>query len=74
MSLQAPDVETRDPADQRARDEAALRDQLASLRERSPFYRDKLAGAEARGLDDRPTLPFTAKEELRASQPAEPPL
>jgi phenylacetate-CoA ligase len=74
MSLQAPDAETRDPADQRARDEAALRDQLASLRERSPFYRDKLAGAEARGLDDLPTLPFTTKEELRASQAAEPPL
>jgi phenylacetate-CoA ligase len=74
MTLQAPDVETRDPADQRARDEAALRDQLASLRERSPFYRDKLAGAEAGGLDELAALPFTTKEELRASLAAEPPL
>ena len=43
MSLHNPEVETRDAAEQRARDEAALRTQLASLRERSPFYRDKLA-------------------------------
>ena len=52
MSLHAPEIETRDPAEQRERDEAALLSQLASLRERSPFYRDKLAGVEARGLDD----------------------
>ena len=74
MSLQAPQSETRAPADQRARDEAALRGQLASLRERSPFYRDKLAGAEAGGLDELPDLPFTTKEELRESLAAEPPL
>ena len=74
MSLHAPEVETRDPAEQRARDEAALRSQLASLRERSPFYRDKLAGADPGGLDDLPALPFTTKDELRASIAAEPPL
>jgi phenylacetate-CoA ligase len=48
--------------------------QLASLRERSPFYRHKLAGTEVRGLDDLPALPFTIKEELRASIAAAPPL
>jgi phenylacetate-CoA ligase len=74
MSLHAPPVERRDPAEQRARDETALVAQLASLRERSPFYRDKLAGAEARGLDDLAALPFTIKEELRASIAAAPPL
>lgn len=74
MSLHNPEVETRDPAEQRARDEAAVRDQLASLRERSPFYRDKLAGAEPGGLDDLPALPLTIKEELRVSLAAERPL
>jgi phenylacetate-CoA ligase len=44
---------------------------VAALRERSPFYRDKLAG-----LEDAPweELPFTTKDEIRASQAAEPPL
>ena len=44
---------------------------LAALIERSPFYRDKLAGFE-----DAPweSLPFTTKDEIRASQAAEPPL
>ena len=51
MSLHAPRREAR-PAEQRARDEAALR-QLASLRERSPFYRDKLAGVEDAPYDRR---------------------
>ena len=74
MSLHAAEVETRDPAEQRARDDKALRDQLGSLRERSPFYRDKLAGASPGGLDDLAELPFTTKDELRASFAAEPPL
>jgi phenylacetate-CoA ligase len=44
---------------------------VAALRERSPFYRDKLAG-----VDDAPfeALPFTTKDELRESLAAEPPL
>jgi phenylacetate-CoA ligase len=74
MSLHAPEVEGRDPAEQRMRDESALLTQLASLRERSPFYRDKLAGAAPGGLDDLRDLPFTTKDELRASVAAEPPL
>jgi phenylacetate-CoA ligase len=74
MSLHAPEVETRDPAEQRARDEAALLSRLASLRERSPFYRDKLARVTVAGLDDLAAVPFTMKEELRESLAAEPPL
>ena len=74
MSLHNPEVETRDAAEQRARDEAALRTQLASLRERSPFYRDKLACADPGALHDLPALPFTTKDELRASIAAERPL
>ena len=74
MSLHNPEVETRDAAEQRARDEAALRGQLASLRERSPFYRDKLACADPGALHDLPDLPFTTKDELRASIAAERPL
>ena len=74
MSLHNPEVETRDAAEQRARDEAALRRQLATLRERSPFYRDKLACADPGALHDLPALPFTTKDELRASLAAERPL
>ena len=74
MSLHDPDVEAREPAEQRELDERALREQLGALPERSPFYRDKLAGVEVGGLDDLLALPFTTKEELRASLAAEPPL
>ena len=44
---------------------------VAALRERSPFYRDKLAGFE-----DAPweALPFTTKDEIRESLASEPPL
>ena len=34
-------------ADQRALDDASFREQLAYLLERSPFYREKLAGCDA---------------------------
>ena len=55
-------------------DDEAFRAQLAYLRERSPFYRDKLADADAAGLADLPHLPFTTKDEIRDSLAAEPPL
>jgi phenylacetate-CoA ligase len=74
MSLFAPQSETRAAVEQRARDEAALPRQLAYLREHSPFYRDKLGDAEAGGLDDLAALPFTTKDEIRASLATEPPL
>jgi phenylacetate-CoA ligase len=44
---------------------------VAALRERSPFYRDKLAGHADAPFDQ---LPFTTKDEIRASLAAEPPL
>jgi phenylacetate-CoA ligase len=51
-------------------DDAAYREQLAYLLERSPFYRDKLAITDAReagGLDAIAELPLTEKAELRAT-------
>jgi phenylacetate-CoA ligase len=54
--------------------DVAFQRQLTYVRERSPFYRDKLAGVEAVTLADLPELPFTTKDELRESLAAEPPL
>ena len=45
-------------------DEAAFREQLAYLRERSPFYRDRLADVT---LAEIAGLPLTEKAELRAT-------
>ena len=61
------DPETRPWEEQLALDDAAYREQLAYLLERSPFYRDKLAGLEPGGLADIPRLPLTDKRELRAT-------
>ena len=61
-------------------DDALYRSQIRRLFERSKFYREKLAGAgfvspdAAGGLADIARLPFTEKDELRASQAAHPPL
>jgi phenylacetate-CoA ligase len=57
---------------------ARLREQLAHLRERSPFYRRKLDAAgivphEVRSAEDVARIPFTEKEELRLSQAEHPP-
>jgi phenylacetate-CoA ligase len=68
-----PDVETRPWAEQRAVDDAAYREQIAYLFERSAFYRDKLGTAgiasvqDAGGLDDIARLPLTEKAEIRAT-------
>jgi phenylacetate-CoA ligase len=59
---------------------ASYRVQVERLYERSPFYRNKLraAGFESPdavgGLERIGELPFTEKDELRASQAAHPPL
>jgi phenylacetate-CoA ligase len=55
-----------------------LRERLHYVRSRSPFYRRKLDAAairpdDVRTLDDVRRIPFTDKEELRASQAARPP-
>jgi phenylacetate-CoA ligase len=60
--------------------EALYRSQVTRLFERSTFYREKLAAAgfvspkDAGGLADIARLPFTEKDELRASQAQRPPL
>ncbi|WP_426959172.1 phenylacetate--CoA ligase family protein [Muricoccus radiodurans] len=75
----APEVETRSPEDQFARDRDTYRRQVAYLFERSPFYADKLCAAGfadaavVGGLDDLPALPFTEKDEIRATQAEAPP-
>src|SRR3954467_2551562 len=61
-------------------DDAAYREQLAYLFERSRFYRDKLAAAgvasadDAGGLDAIAALPLTEKAELRATVTPENPV
>src|SRR3954469_23144310 len=58
----------------------SYRVQVERLYDRSPFYRNKLRAAgfqspqAAGGLEDIAALPFTEKDELRASQAAHPPL
>jgi len=62
-----PEVETRPWDEQLALDDAAFREQLAYLRERSPFYRERLAGRDDVGLEDIARLPLTEKRELRTA-------
>jgi len=62
-----PEVESRPWDEQLALDDEAFRVQLAYLLERSPFYREKLAGIEPVGLADAAGLPLTEKDELRAT-------
>ena len=55
-------------AEQLAIDDASFRTQLAYLRERSPFYREKLAGHDEKlGLDGIGQLPLTEKREVKAT-------
>ncbi len=75
-----PQVETRDPAEQRQRDEALYKKQIEYLFERSPFYRKKFAEAGFKtaksvgDLSEIGKLPFTVKEDIRATQAECPPL
>jgi phenylacetate-CoA ligase len=70
-----PEVESRPWAEQLALDDESFRAQLAYLLERSPFYREKLAGADpGGGLEAIAGLPLTEKDELRASRTAENPI
>ena len=62
-------------AEQLAADDESFRAQLAYLLERSPFYREKLAGADTSGgLAGIAQLPLTAKDELRATRTRENPI
>jgi phenylacetate-CoA ligase len=68
------DVERVPWEEQRALDDASFREQLAYLLERSPFYREKLAGADVGGgLDEIARLPLTEKRELKATATRENP-
>ena len=58
-----------------ASDDEAYRAQLAYLLERSPFYRDKLAGHDTSGgLAAIGELPLTSKQQLRATVTPENPI
>jgi phenylacetate-CoA ligase len=67
-------------SDQIASDDGAYREQISFLVEKSQFYRDKLTAAgftnakDIGGLADISELPFTEKDELRASRSAEHPI
>jgi len=75
----APEVETRPWAEQSVIDDAQYRNQLEYLHEHSPFYQNKFKAAgmdpaRAGGLADIAQLPFTEKNEIRASCTAENPI
>ena len=53
--------------EQLALDDESYREQVAYLLERSPFYREKLAGFDPHGLAEISELPLTEKTELRAT-------
>ena len=61
--------------EQLALDAASFREQVAYLLERSPFYREKLAGSDTSGgLADIAAFPLTEKDELRATASRENPI
>ena len=71
-------IETMPPAWTRRLEEERLAEQVSRCYDRSPFYRRKLEDAGVRPehierLEDLAGLPFTTKEELRASQAENPP-
>jgi phenylacetate-CoA ligase len=71
-------IETMPAAWTRRLEEERLAEQVSRCYERSPFYRRKLEDAGIRPehverLEDLEQLPFTTKEELRASQAESPP-
>ncbi len=68
------EVETRPWHEQLALDDASYRRQLAYLLERSPFYREKLAGLAPGGLAEIAQLPLTDKEDLKATRTTENPI
>jgi len=75
-----PEIETGAWSERRQIDDDAYRRQIGYLLSRSRFYQDKLAAAgirtpdDAGGLADIDRLPFTEKDELRASRSAADPI
>jgi len=74
-----PDTETRSLTDQFALDRVSFREQIQYLFDNSAFYQEKLrtagfhSAADVGELEDIAQLPFTEKDELRASQANFPP-
>ena len=69
-----PEVESRPWPEQLELDDAAYRQQLTYVVERSPFYREKLAGHDSSGgLADIARLPLTEKQELKETRTDENP-
>ena len=64
-----PELETMPLERLRALQTERLREVVARVQERVPFYRERLAGCEVRSLDDLPNLPFTYKNDLRDNYP-----
>jgi phenylacetate-CoA ligase len=64
-----PEHETMPPERLRALQSERLRDVVTRVRERVPFYRERLAGVVVDSLEDLPTLPFTRKTDLRDHYP-----
>lgn len=62
-----PEVEARSWEEQLALDDASYRAQIAYLRARSPFYREKLPDGDLGGLAEIGSLPLTEKAELKAT-------
>lgn len=75
-----PEVETRPWSEQRSIDDPRYREQIRYLFENSEFYRQKLTAVglpdpdAVGGLDNIAELPFTEKDELRASRTADNPI
>lgn len=75
----SPEIETMPRELLRELQSERLREQVAYVHERSPFYRRKfsevgLEPGDVNGLEDLHKLPFTSKDELRRSQEQTPPL
>jgi phenylacetate-CoA ligase len=69
-----PRLERASRVDMRRLQARRVREQVAHARARSPFYREKLAGAPTvKTLEDLARLPFTTKDELKENQAAKPP-
>ncbi len=74
-----PEIENRDPKEQRRLDEVQYRKQIKYLLDNSKFYQRKLTDAGFKdaeslgGLDDMAPLPFTVKDEIRQTQADNPP-
>lgn len=64
-----PELETMGPERLRALQSERLQGVVERVRERVPFYRERLAGIEVASLDDLPKLPFTRKADLRDHYP-----